>query len=56
MNGDSQAIPIHEIEVPMLRLFRRTWTVTPRRDGDVRQRGQFTDIPGEVSAEGHRLR
>src|SRR5438045_4192054 len=29
MNGDSQAIPIQEIEAPMLRLLRRTWIVTP---------------------------
>ena len=28
MNGDSQAMPIHEIDVPMLRLYSRTWIVT----------------------------
>ena len=28
-NGDSHAIPIHEIDVPMFRLFSRMWTVTP---------------------------
>ncbi len=29
MNGDSQAMPIHEIDVPMLRLFSSTCAVTP---------------------------
>ena len=29
MNGDSQAMPIQEIDVPTLRLLSSTWTVTP---------------------------